>query len=106
VTVTPPAVGGSFGPMARTQVDEIDATLLALKGISDRPVWSEQFRESAVVCQSDAVDRPATVNNAIGEISKPCRPQSKLESLLCQGQPARMHLAKDGDGIGKPRLRR
>ena len=38
--------------MAGTQVDEIDATLLKLKGIPDRPVWSEQFRESAVACQS------------------------------------------------------
>jgi hypothetical protein len=41
--------------MADTQVDEIDTTLLTLTGISDRPVWSEQFRESAVACQSDAV---------------------------------------------------
>jgi len=41
--------------MAGTQVDEIDATLLTFKGISDRPVLSEQFRESAVDCQS----RPA-----------------------------------------------
>ena len=39
--------------MAGTQVDEIDATLLTLKGTSDRPVWSEQFRESAVACQSE-----------------------------------------------------
>jgi hypothetical protein len=31
--------------MAVPQVDEIDATLLALKGIPDRQVWSEQFRE-------------------------------------------------------------
>lgn len=40
--------------MAGTQVDEVDATLLTLKGISDRPVWSDQFRESAVACQSQA----------------------------------------------------
>lgn len=39
--------------MAGTQVDEIDATLLTLKGLSDQPVWSKQFRESAVACQSE-----------------------------------------------------
>jgi hypothetical protein len=42
-------------PKADTQVEEIDTTLLTLKGISDRPVYSEQFRESAVACQSEAV---------------------------------------------------
>ena len=41
--------------MADTQVDGIDTTLLTLKGISDRPVYCEQFRESAVACQSEAV---------------------------------------------------
>jgi hypothetical protein len=49
--------------MAGTQVDEIDAALLTLKGIFDRPVWSEQMRESAVACQSFAVARPTIINN-------------------------------------------
>jgi hypothetical protein len=42
--------------MAGTQIDEIDATLLTLKGIFDRPVLSEQFQELAVACQSLAAD--------------------------------------------------
>ena len=42
--------------MAGTEVDEIDATLLTFKGISDRSVWSEEFRASAVACQSLAAD--------------------------------------------------
>jgi hypothetical protein len=48
----PPFVYVGNWSMAGTQVDEIDATLLTLKGISDRPVWSEQFRASTVPCQS------------------------------------------------------
>jgi hypothetical protein len=38
--------------VAGTQEAEINATLLTSKGISDRPVWSKQFRESAVACQT------------------------------------------------------
>ena len=57
--------------MAGTQVGEIDATLLTLKGIYDRPVWSEQFRESAVACQSDADLRrgePNVGNVAVSDV--------------------------------------
>ena len=59
-----PVAGDCNWPMAGTQIVEIDATLLTLKGIYDRPVWSEQFRESAVACQSRAVAHPAGVNDS------------------------------------------
>jgi len=58
------AVDGSW-PMAGTRIDEIDATLLTLKGIYDRPVWSEQFRESAVACQSFAASRRTQIHHRI-----------------------------------------
>jgi hypothetical protein len=45
--------------MARAPIGEIDATLLTFKGKSDRPVWGQQFRESAVACQSIAAAHPA-----------------------------------------------
>jgi hypothetical protein len=34
--------------MAAALAAEIDAALLTFKTVSDRPVWSEQFREPAV----------------------------------------------------------
>jgi len=41
--------------MAGAPVGEIDATLLTFKTRSDRPVWSEQFREPAVAGRPLAV---------------------------------------------------
>lgn len=43
--------------MAGAQAGEIDTTLLTFKATSDRPVWSGQFGESAVACQSVPVLR-------------------------------------------------
>jgi len=47
-------------PMAGAQVVEFDATLQTFKALSDWPVWSEQFRESAIACQSVPVLRSVT----------------------------------------------
>jgi hypothetical protein len=41
--------------MVGAPVDEIDATLLTFKTVSDRPVWSVQFRELAVACRPQPV---------------------------------------------------
>ena len=51
--------------MAGAQVVELDATLQTFKALSDWPVWSEQFRESAVTCQSVPVLRSVTPKKSL-----------------------------------------
>jgi hypothetical protein len=50
--------------MAGAPVGEIDATLLTFKTRSDRPVWSEQFREPAVAGRPQAAARDVLENLA------------------------------------------
>jgi hypothetical protein len=66
--------------MAGTQVDEIDATLLALKGISDRPVWSEQLRGSTVAYQSQGARQLWTDTSSFALHS----PYTNAASCSCQ----------------------
>ncbi|MGL6109215.1 MAG: hypothetical protein ACRC2B_03865 [Rubrivivax sp.] len=53
-------------PMAGAPVGEIEVALLTFKALSDRPVWADQFRESAVAYESEGalrcrpVDEPAS----------------------------------------------
>jgi hypothetical protein len=50
-----PFIGDFCWPMAGTRIAEIGATLLTSESVPQRPVWSEQFRNSNVACQSEAV---------------------------------------------------
>jgi hypothetical protein len=64
----------------------MDATLLTKKGISDRPVWSEQFRESAVACQSDAVAKDGKVKGGAAprQVALRDRPEKMLASSIAR----------------------
>jgi len=74
--------------MAGAQTDEIGTTLLTFEGISDRLVWSEQYRESAVACQAIPVRRLGIPYDCSG----------RKQMFLGTGA-RRVHVAKPGNQV-------
>ena len=79
------AANGKYWPVAGAPADEIDATLLTFKSISDRPVWSEQFRDSAVSDRPSATARTTPSEPTVGAdcalVSATSGPSGRFELL-------------------------